>query len=177
MILMISYDVRRRGGIERLSLQVQSCLEQKGETVRLLCPQRLWPGGLGRQLGRLWFLLQLSWWLPQAAQVLSMHALLLRPLRWLEPLRPHRQPLHCWLHGIEVWGAALQSVQLDLRNCTNLIASSTFTRDRVLEQPGSWPPIAVVQPMADLVDATETPTPLPTELRMLTVARLDADER
>ena len=176
MILMISYDVRRRGGIERLSLQVQSCLEQKGETVRLLCPQRLWPGVLGRQLGRLWFLLQLSWLLPQATQVLSMHALLLRPLRWLKPLRPHRQPLHCWLHGIEVWGAALQGVQLDLMKCTKLIASSSFTRDRVLEQPGSWPPIAGINPMADLVDATETPGRLPTELRMLTVARLDAGE-
>ena len=114
MILIISYDVRRRGGIERLSLQVQSCLEQQGETVRLLCPQRLWPGVLGRQLGRLWFLLQLSWFLPQATQVLSMHALLIRPLRWLTPLRPHRQQLHCWLHGIEVWGAALQGVQLAL---------------------------------------------------------------
>ena len=177
MILMISYDVRRRGGIERLSLQVQSCLAQQGETVRLLCPQRLWSGSLGRQVGRLWFLLQLAWWLPQAEQVLSMHVLLLRPLGWLEPLRPHRQPLHCWLHGIEVWGAALQNVQLDLRNCTNLIASSSFTRDRVLEHPGSWPPIAVVQPMADLIDATETPTPLPAGLRMLTVARLDANER
>ena len=177
MILMISYDVRRRGGIERLSLQVQSCLEQQGETVRILCPQRLWPGVLGRQLGRLWFLLQLSWLLPRATQVLSMHALLLRPLRWMTPLRPHRQPLHCWLHGIEVWGAALQGVQLDLMRCTKLIASSSFTRDRVLEQPGSWPPIAVVQPMANLVDATETPRQLPTELRMLTVARLDAGER
>ena len=177
MILLISYDVRRRGGIERLSLQVQSCLEQQGETVRLLCPQRLWSGSLGRQLGRLWFLLQLCWWLPQASQVLSMHALLLRPLRWLGRLRPEGQPLHCWLHGIEVWGAALQSVQPDLMRCTGLIASSSFTRERVLEQLGSSPAIAVVQPMADLVDATETPAPLPIELRMLTVARLDKDER
>ena len=177
MILLISYDVRRRGGIERLTLQVQACLEQHGETVRLLCPQRLGPGDLGRQLGRLWFLLKLSWWLPQAAQIVSMHALLLRPLRWLGPLRPQQQPLHCWLHGIEVWGDALQGLRTDLTRCTKLIASSTFTRDRVLEQPGSWPPIAVVQPMADLVDAAETPAPLPTELRMLTVARLDAGER
>ena len=177
MILLISYDVRRRGGIERLSLQVQAYLQQHGQTVRLVCPQRLGPGGLGRQLGRLWFLLQLAWWLPQAAQVLSMHALLLRPLRWLGPLRPQRLRLHCWLHGIEVWGAALQGVRADLMDCTGLIASSTFTRDRVLEQPGSWPPITVVQPMADLVDASTTPAPLPAGLRLLTVARLDAGER
>ena len=177
MILLISYDVRRRGGIERLTVQVKASLEQHGETVRLLCPQRLGQRYLGRQLGRLWFLLKLSWWLPQAAQVVSMHALLLRPLRLLGPLRPRQQPLHCWLHGIEVWGAALQGMRTDLTRCTNLIASSTFTRDRVLEQQGSWPPIAVVQPMADLVDAAEAPAPLPKELRMLTVARLDKGER
>jgi phosphatidylinositol alpha-1,6-mannosyltransferase len=177
MILLISYDVRRRGGIERLSLQVQTCLQQRGEAVRLLCPQRLGPGGLGRQLGRLWFLLQLAWWLPQATQVLSMHALLLRPLRWLGPQRPRRQPLHCWIHGIEVWGAALAGVEADLRRCTGLIASSSFTQARVQEQPGSWPPIAVVQPMADLIDASTTPAPLPPGLRLLTVARLNAVER
>jgi len=177
VILLISYDVRRRGGIERLSLQVQACLQQHGQTVRLVCPQRLGPGGLGRQLGRLWFLLQLAWWLPQASQVLSMHALLLRPLHWLGPLRPQRQRLHCWLHGIEVWGAALQVVRADLMDCTGLIASSSFTQARVQERPGSWPPIAVVQPMADLIDASETPALLPPGLRLLTVARLDAGER
>ncbi|MBM5796595.1 MAG: glycosyltransferase family 4 protein [Cyanobacteria bacterium K_Offshore_0m_m2_072] len=177
MILLISYDVRRRGGIERLSLQVQACLQQRGKAVQLLCPQRLGPGGLGRQLGRLWFLLQLAWWLPRATQVLSMHALLLRPLRWLGPLRPRQQPLHCWMHGIEVWGAALKGVRADLMRCTGLIASSRFTEARVQEQPGSWPPITVVQPMADLIDASATPAPLPAGLRLLTVARLDADER
>ena len=177
MILLISYDVRRRGGIERLSLQVQDCLKQQGEAVLLLCPTRLGPAGLGRQLGRLWFLLQLAWWLPRATQVLSMHALLLRPLRWLKPLRPRQQTLHCWIHGIEVWGAALKSVETDLRRCTGLIASSNFTEARVRERAGSWPPIDVVQPMADLIDANEKPAPFPRMLRFLTVARLDAGER
>lgn len=177
MILIISYDVRRRGGIERLCLQVQACLQQNKQTVRLLSPKRLGPGLLGRQLGRVRFLLQLAWWLTQADQVLSMHALLLRPVRWLGPLRPKRQPLHCWLHGIEVWGAAMQGVSADLMRCTGLIASSTFTRDRVLEQTRNLPPISVVHPMADLINAAQTPEPLPDELRILTVARLDANER
>lgn len=177
MILIISYDVRRRGGIERLSLQVQACLQKNNQLVRLLYPKRLGAGTLGRQLGRMWFLLQLAWWLPHAAQVLSMHALLLRPLQWLAPLRPRRQPLYCWLHGIEVWGAAMPSVSADLMRCTGLIASSTFTRDRVLEQTRNLPPIAVVQPMADLINAAQTPAPMPSDLCMLTVARLDASER
>lgn len=177
MILLLSYDVRRRGGIERLSLQVRRCLRQQNQVVRLLCPQQIEAGPFRRQLGTLWFLLQLGWWLPQASQVLSMHALLLRPIRWLRPLRRRDQPLHCWLHGIEVWGAALAGVQADLQRCQGLIASSHFTRDRLLEAPGAWPAIAVVHPMADLIDATQPPEPLPPELRLLTVARLDATER
>ena len=45
MILLLSFDVRRRGGIERLTLQVQNSLESTGHKVRLLTPQRLGPGG------------------------------------------------------------------------------------------------------------------------------------
>jgi phosphatidylinositol alpha-1,6-mannosyltransferase len=122
-------------------------------------------------------LVALAWWLPQAQQVLSMHALLLRPVLWLQRLRPRRQPLHCWLHGIEVWGAALKPVQGALQSCTGLIASSNFTRDQLLHAPGRWPAIQVVHPMADLIDAQQPPEALPSGLRLLTVARMDAGER
>ena len=86
MILLLSFDVRRQGGIERLSLQIQRSLERRGEYVVMLCPQRLGPGALGRQLGRLRFLLKLAWYLPKARQILCMHALLLRPVLWLGQL-------------------------------------------------------------------------------------------
>lgn len=177
MILLLSFDVRRRGGIERLSLQTRISLERQGQQVRLLCPQRWGPGPLGRLCGRLWFLLQLGWWLPQAQLVLSMHALLLRPVLWLRPLRPQTQRLLCWLHGIEVWGAALKGVQPGLLRCDGLIASSQFSRDRVLSQPGRWPATAVVHPMADLIDGRQQPDRLPANLTLLTVARMDAGER
>ena len=177
MILLLSFDVRRQGGIERLSLQVQRSLERRGEKVVLLCPQRLGPGPLGRLLGRLRFLLCLAWWLPQAQQILCMHALLLKPVLWLQRLRPQKQLLFCWLHGIEVWGAALKPVTDSLRRCAGLIASSSFTRDQLLAAPDSWPPVQVVHPMADLIDARQAPNPLPDGLRLLTVARMDAGER
>ena len=177
MILLLSFDVRRQGGIERLSLQVQRSLERRGEKVVLLCPQRLGPGSLGRLLGRLRFLLCLAWWLPQAQQILCMHALLLKPVLWLQRLRPKQQRLFCWLHGIEVWGAALKPVAGALQRCSGLIASSSFTRDQLLAGPDSWPPVQVVHPMADLIDAREAPDPLPSGLRLLTVARMDAGER
>ena len=177
MILLLSFDVRRQGGIERLSLQVQRSLERRGEQVVLLCPQRLASGALGRLLGRLRFLICLGWWLPQAQHILCMHALLLKPVLWLQHLRPRQQSLFCWLHGIEVWGEALKPVAGALPRCSVLIASSSFTRDQLLAAPGSWPPIEVVHPMADLIDARQPLQPLPESMRLLTVARMDAGER
>ena len=177
MILLLSFDVRRQGGIERLSLQVKRSLERRGEQVVLLCPQRLGPGSLGRLLGRLRFLLCLAWWLPHAQQILCMHALLLKPVLWLQPLRPQTQLLFCWLHGIEVWGAALKPVSSALRRCSRLIASSSFTRDQLLAATERWPSIQVVHPMADLIDAKQPVQPLPQGMRLLTVARMDAGER
>ena len=177
MILLLSFDVRRQGGIERLTLQVKRSLEHQGELVVLLCPQRVGPGALGRQLGRLRFLLALTWWTQKAAHILCMHALLLKPVLWLPRLRPKRQPLHCWLHGIEVWGSALQQVEGSLQQCSGLIASSSFTRDQLLESAQRWPAIHVVHPMADLIDASQPVEPLLEGLRLLTVARMDAGER
>lgn len=184
MILLLSYDVQRRGGIERLSLQVKTALESRGRNVLLLCPRPVGGGAAGRWLGRGRFLLALAYWLPQASTVLSMHALLLPPLRWLAPLRAlgrlrrrASSRTFCWLHGIEVWGAALTSVRGDLKRCDGLIASSRFTRDRVLERPGPWPPARVVHPCAHLEALEQPPEPLPERPRLLTVARVVRHER
>ena len=178
MILLLSFDVRRQGGIERLTLQVKRSLEGQGEHVVLLCPQRFGPGALGRQLGRLRFLLALTWWIPKTTQIVCMHALLVKPVLWLRRVRPKRQPLHCWLHGIEVWGSALQQAGGSLQQCSGLIASSSFTRNQVLESAVKRMPIShVVHPMADLIDASQKVEPLPKGLQLLTVARMDAGER
>ena len=177
MILLLAYDVRRSGGVERLSLQVWAALRAGGHRVRLLETRQLGSGGLGRWLGRGWFLLQLAWWLPQAAQVLSMHALLLKPLRMWDclPLRPRHRRL-CWLHGIEVWGRALDGVAADLSRCEGLAASSSFTADQVRGSLPAAPPIQVIHPCADL-QLEAQPQPLPPSLRLLTVARMAAAER
>ena len=177
MILLVTYDVRRPGGIERLSLQVFEQLQQLGLQPRLLATRHLGPGLLGRWLGRFWFLLQLLWWLPQAKSVFSMHVLLLKPLK-LRALFPAlaARPLYCWLHGIEVWGKALAAAGRDLRACTALAASSTFTAQQVRDGLPACPPITVVHPCSDLKFPEQIPPPgLP--LRLLTVARLDAGER
>ena len=173
MILLLSFDVRRRGGIERLTLQVQNSLESTGHKVRLLTPQRLGPGALGRQLGRMWFLLQLLPALWRSKQVLSMHVLMLKPLHWLKWCRRQDQDLLCWVHGIEVWGRNRTTQSQALSRCRKLLASSQFTREQLACIPC---PISVVHPMADLIDPATPPAPLPGTLTLLTVARMSRAE-
>jgi glycosyltransferase involved in cell wall biosynthesis len=179
VILLITYDSRRRGGIERLSLQVLAALQRRGHPCHLLATRRLGPGRPGRLAGQLWFLLQLAWWLPRCELVFSMHALLLRPIRALRAipsLRPRRQPLLCWLHGIEVWGANLPPLLADLQACDGLAASSAFSGEQVRARLGEHPPMTVIHPCADLAPATP-PQPPPSGLRLLTVARMASQER
>ena len=168
MILLLCFDLRRLGGIERLSLQVRDSLVRKGHQVKVISTCRLGPGALGRLLGRCIFVLKLLWWLPKAHQVLSMHVLLLKPALWLRP-----QQLSCWLHGIEVWGAAGLKHAADLQRCQQLIASSQFTLNKLSFHPKR---ATVVHPMADLIDPTQRPSPIPSKLRLLTVARLCSQE-
>ena len=68
MILLLCFDLRRRGGIERLSLQVRDALERHGTTVKVISTRRLGPGTLGRWLGRCVFVLQLLWWQPRLSR-------------------------------------------------------------------------------------------------------------
>ena len=190
MILLVTYDVRRRGGIERLSLQVRDALRQAGHPCRLLATRRLGPGPVGRLAGQAWFLLQLAWWLPRSRLVFSMHALLLRPILLLAAipgLRPARQGRLCWLHGIEVWGANLPPLLSDLRRCDGLAASSGFSCDQVRPLLGEQPPIAVIHPCAEDLPAEPAGDSLlgtqaaglapPPGMRLLTVARMVRQER
>jgi glycosyltransferase involved in cell wall biosynthesis len=178
VILLVTYDVRRRGGIERLSLQVRDALVRSGHPCRLLATRRLGSSRAGRLAGQLWFLLQLAWWLPRSTVVFSMHALLLRPIRRLGGLpglgRPDRRLL-CWLHGIEVWGASLPPLLPDLRACDALAASSAFTGEEVRTRLGPRPPIQVIHPCAAPPAAAPTP-PAPGPI-LLTVARMAPEER
>ena len=176
-ILLISYDLRRRGGIERLSLDVVEALQAQGHQLVLLSTRRLGPGLIGRLLGQLWFLCQLAIASRRCEHLFCMHALLLAQVDWLLP-RP--MPRLCWLHGVEVWGKALAPLAIALCRCRLLLASSNFTRSKVLEHSHPWPPVVVINPPARLWLGQVLPEPLPAQaqnLRMLTVARMAADER
>ena len=168
MILLLCFDLRRRGGIERLSLQVRDALERHGTRVQVISTRRLGPGIVGRWLGRCVFVLQMLWWQPRAQQVLSMHVLLLKPVVWL-----HNKRLSCWLHGLEVWGTAGENHAPELKRCENLIASSHFTVEQLSFSPKRS---AVVHPMADLINTDQQPAPIPSQLMLLTVARMCSHE-
>ena len=176
-ILLISYNLRRRGGIERLSLDVVEALQAQGHQLLLLSTRRLGPGLIGRLLGQLWFLCQLAIASRRCEQLFCMHALLLAQVEWL---LPRNMPRLCWLHGVEVWGKALAPLAVSLCRCRLLVASSNFTRSKLLEHSHPWPPVVVINPPARLWFGQVLPEPLPAQaqgLRMLTVARMAADER
>ena len=176
-ILLISYNLRRRGGIERLSLDVVEALQAQGHQLLLLSTRRLGPGLIGRLLGQLWFLCQLAIASRRCEQLFCMHALLLAQVEWL---LPRNMPRLCWLHGVEVWGKALAPLAVSLCRCRLLVASSNFTRSKLLEHSHPWPPVLVANPPARLWFGQVLPEPLPAQaqdLRMLTVARMAADER
>ena len=176
-ILLISYDLRRRGGIERLSADVGEALRGQGHQLVVISTRRLGPGPLGRALGQLWFLGRLALACRRCDELFSMHALLLSQVDWL---LPRRLPRLCWLHGVEVWGTALPPLAPALRRCRQLLASSSFTMDRLLAEQGPWPPVQVLHPPSRLWDGLPLPAslaPKPTGLRLLTVARMAADER
>lgn len=176
-ILLISYNLGRRGGIERLSLDVVEALQAQGHQLVLLSTRRLGPGLIGRLLGQLWFLCQLAIASRRCNQLFCMHALLLAQVEWL---LPRNMPRLCWLHGVEVWGKALAPLAVSLCRCRLLVASSIFTHSKILEHSHSWPPVVVANPPARLWFGQVLPEPLPAQaqgLRMLTVARMAADER
>ena len=176
-ILLISYNLRRRGGIERLSLDVVEALQAQGHQLVLLNTRRLGPGLIGRLLGQLWFLCQLAIASRRCEQLFCMHALLLAHVEWL---LPRQMPRLCWIYGVEVWGDALAPLAAALCRCRLLVACSNFTRSKVLENANPWPPVVVANPPARLWFGQVLPEPLPAKaqgLRMLTVARMAADER
>ena len=174
MILLLSFDVRRQGGIERLTKHVHHSLQANGYEVILLTPQRIGPGEIGRLLGRVWFLLRLIQLLRCSHQVVSMHVLLLKPLRWMRWHLKKDQEVLCWVHGIEVWGRNRIINRESLELCQRLIASSSFTKQQL--EPLSCP-ISIVHPMADLNDPSDPPAAMPASLTLLTVARMCRSER
>ena len=177
MIIIVSYDIRRRGGIERLTLQVRNSLAEGGKDVIILCAEAPLPGLLGRQIGRILFLIRLVWYIPRSELILCMHALLLRPIRLILKIQRSEKPILCWVHGVEVWGEHLRKVQTDLLACDQLIASSHYTRNQIYRQKAQWPITHVINPMADLMDPNELPTVKRSGFTFLTVARMEAKER
>lgn len=177
MILVVTYDIARKGGIERLSLDVISSLREGNERVEAIYPKRANSLLFGRLFGRSRFLCRLLWMLPQAETVIVMHSLLLKPVAFLLRVCGLKPKLICWLHGIEVWGKALDKVRDALSKCDLLIASSSFTRDKVRRACERLPEITVINPIASLSGCNQVSNKKGQVLSLVTVSRLSSKER
>ena len=99
MILLLCFDLRRRGGIERLSLQVRDALERHGTTVKVISTRRLGPGSSRTLAWSLRLCAAVALVAAQGSTGAEHACAAAETCLWL-----HNQRLSCWLHGLEVWG-------------------------------------------------------------------------
>ena len=180
LVLIVSFDVSRKGGIESLTHQVHLSLSEQGIRSVVVSPRRLGRGQVGRVLGSLHFFLRLFYYLPRTYKILCMHSLMIRPLSLLGVFGFNKKPVYCWVHGIEVWGSALKEVKRGLLKCRGIIASSTFTRDRMLEQLSDAPLTFVVNPTSDkakILGDLDRSITSDSRFVLVTIARMDPNER
>ena len=173
MILILAYDLDRKGGIERLSRQVNNCLIKEGVDIRLLTTKRLFRGWIGKQISRLYFILRLVLLIPQSKSVMVMHVLLLKPLEWATWITKAKYKKICWTYGIDVWGSAFRQHQKRLSSCDHIITISSFGYQK-LQSLGCK--LSIIHPMADLISPSTKPEDIPSDFRLLTVARMSKQE-
>ena len=123
------------GGIERVTNTVVALEWPRGILVDLV-ESKGWHGSLPRRLRKLGFayvaLIHALTRRPRA--VLSMHANL-GAVAVLAALLA-RAPLIIWAHGYEVWGDIPWSRRIALRRAKAVLAGSTYTASRLIEDQG-----------------------------------------
>lgn len=169
MMLMIAYDIKRTGGIERLSKQVYQCLKNEGIDVEIVTTQTLFQGWIGKLISRLFFMSKLLFLLPKADSVMVMHVLLLKSVEWASWLSSSKYKKICWTYGIDVWGSAFEEHKQSLSKCDRLITISSFGYNKLLTLEDK---LKIVHPMADLIAPNIQPRPFPEGLHLLTVSRM-----
>jgi phosphatidylinositol alpha-1,6-mannosyltransferase len=125
-VIVLAWEFSRKGGIEEVSRQV-------AETVKASRGLKLsvWRYPVSNKLSVL-----ARWWLrmtlDKEAIYLFMHPYIFEQFRdvWARKDAP---PAIVWAHGIEVWGKFGKRHATALPLATKVIASSAYTRERVLE--------------------------------------------
>ena len=167
-VVLLSWEFSRKGGIEEVSRQV-------AETIRRSSAHRLkvfnFPkGNKLASLARRWIKMTLD----KETVYFFMHPYIFEQFEdvWSEKNAP---PAVVWAHGIEAWGDFGKTHACALPLASKIIASSTYTKERVLE---NFPAADVcVAPLTVHCDpayhyrATEQP------FEIVTVGRLAGKER
>ena len=125
-VVLVAWELSRRGGIEEVSRQVADTVKAS-RTLKL----SIWRYPKSNKLG-----VMARWWLrmtlDKKAVYFFMHPYIFEQFRdvWARKDAP---PAVVWAHGIEVWGKFGKRKTSALPLATKVIASSAYTRERVLE--------------------------------------------
>ncbi len=165
---MIAWEFSRRGGIEEVSRQVAETI--RGSSAHRLKVFNFPKSNKLASLAKRWINMTLE----KKTVYFFMHPYIFEQFKNVWPQK-NAPPAVVWAHGIEVWGNFGRTHASALPLASKIIASSTYTKERVLE---NFPAADVcVAPLTVHCDpayhyrATEQP------FEILTVGRLAGKER
>lgn len=167
-VVVLAWEFSRQGGIEEVSRQV-------AETIRESPHQKLslFPYPKSNKLAclaRQWIKMTLD----KEAVYFFMHPYIFEQFSSIWT-RGNAPPAVVWAHGIEVWGNFGKKHASSLPLASNVIASSSYTKERVLENfPGANVSVA---PLAVHCDPAYHYRPTEQPFEVVTVGRLAGKER
>ena len=167
-VVVLAWEFSRQGGIEEVSRQV-------AETIRGSASQKLRLFSYPKSnklafLARQWIKMTLD----KEAVYFFMHPYIFEQFSpvWT---RGNAPPAVVWAHGIEVWGNFGKKHASSLPLASKIIASSSYTKERVLENfPGANVSVA---PLAVHCDPAYHYRPTEQPFEVVTVGRLAGKER
>jgi len=126
-IIIVAWEVSRTGGIEEVSRQVKMILE---ECPNIAVRTYLFPKGRIKSIWACIHLILLSW---TRVSLMFMHPFIFEQFKYYRRILPKRFNAILWAYGIDVWGESGRRNASFLFFAKKIIAVSTFTKDRILE--------------------------------------------
>lgn len=167
-VKVIAWEFSRRGGIEEVSRRVAETI--RGSRAHRLEVFKFPKGNRLASVAKRWINMTLD----GETVYFFMHPYIFEQFKdaWLQKNAP---PAVVWAHGIEVWGNFGKERASSLPLARKILASSTYTKERVLENfPGANVSVA---PLAVHCDPAYHYRPTEQPFEVVTVGRLAGNER